>query len=179
MVPPMSGKALIAIAVICTAGCATVQHETTAPAPPHPSTGAPPPETIRPPEAGLSGRPQATPRPTPRPPNRAAGPAAAPTPAPQSAAAKIKANVTRPPGANAIVASRGTAGDAVPLFRQAIVLANARSAVAGLPAAPRTDFQQGMLTLTFDRGTPDQIAAAVNRVLDLPEITRLRANLPP
>lgn len=67
----------------------------------------------------------------------------------------------------------------VPLFRQAIVLASVRAALAGMPATPQAEFQNGLITLTFDRGTPQQIAAAVNRTLDTPEVSRLRVVLPP
>lgn len=66
----------------------------------------------------------------------------------------------------------------VPLFRQAIVLAAVRSAVAGSAAAPRAEFRNGRLTLAFDRGTNPEIAAAVNRALSVPEVTRLEIQLP-
>jgi len=61
----------------------------------------------------------------------------------------------------------------VPLFRQAIVLANVRAAIAGLPAPPKAEFQRGLLTLTFGQATSEQIAAAVNRAIEVPEVTRL------
>ena len=53
----------------------------------------------------------------------------------------------------------------MPLFRQAIVLANVRAAVAGLPAQPKAEFQRGLLTLTFPRGTQPEVATAINRTL--------------
>ncbi len=67
----------------------------------------------------------------------------------------------------------------VPLFRQAIVLANVRAAVAGLPAQPKTEFQRGLLTLTFPRGTQAEVATAVNRALTVPEVSRLQVILAP
>jgi hypothetical protein len=63
--------------------------------------------------------------------------------------------------------------DPVPLFRQAIVIASVRSAVAGSPAAPEAAFRNGQLTLAFRRGSPSEVAAAVNRALAVPEVTRL------
>jgi hypothetical protein len=66
-----------------------------------------------------------------------------------------------------------TAGEPVPLFRQAIVIASVRSAVAGSAAAPEASFRNGQLTLAFRRGTPSEVAAAVNRALAVPEVGRL------
>lgn len=80
-------------------------------------------------------------------------------------------------GTTLLVVARGQS-QPVPLFRQAIVLANVRSAVAGSPAAPRAEFRNGRLTLAFDRGTNPEIAAAVNRALSVPEVTRLEIRLP-
>lgn len=65
------------------------------------------------------------------------------------------------------------AAEPVPLFRQAIVIASVRSAVAGSAAAPEASFRNGQLTLTFRRGTPSEVAAAVNRALAVPEVGRL------
>lgn len=65
------------------------------------------------------------------------------------------------------------AGEPVPLFRQAIVIASVRSAVAGSPADPEASFRNGQLTLSFRRGTPTEVAAAVNRALAVPEVGRL------
>jgi hypothetical protein len=102
-------------------------------------------------------------------------------PAPQQTATgaaptAIRANVVR--DGNSLLVSRGPAAAPVPLFRQAIVLANVRAAVAGLPAQPRAEFQRGLLTLTFPRGTGPEVAAAVNRAIEVPEVTRLRV-IPP
>ena len=87
---------------------------------------------------------------------------------------------TTPPPAPAktgpIIVTRAGAAQAqpVPLFRQAIVLANVRAAVAGLPAQPKAEFQRGLLTLTFPRGTQAEMAAAVNRAFAVPEVSRIQ-----
>ena len=62
----------------------------------------------------------------------------------------------------------------VPLFRQAIVLANVRAAVADLPAPPQAEFRQGLLTLKFRGANSDQIAAAVNRAMTVPDVARVQ-----
>jgi hypothetical protein len=67
----------------------------------------------------------------------------------------------------------------VPLFRQAIVLANVRSAVADLPAQPKAEFQRGLLPLTFPRGKQAEVAAAVNRAFAVPEVSRIQVVLTP
>jgi hypothetical protein len=54
-----------------------------------------------------------------------------------------------------------------------------RASLAGLPGQPKAEFQRGLLTLTFPPAPQAQITAAINRVLAIPEVTRLRANLPP
>jgi len=79
---------------------------------------------------------------------------------------------------NALIITRGAATP-VPLFRQAIVLANVRAAVAGLPAQPKAEFQRGLLTLTFPPATQSEVTAAINRVLSVSEVNRVRANLQP
>lgn len=66
----------------------------------------------------------------------------------------------------------------VPIFRQAIVLANVRAALAGSRAAPKAEFRRGLLTLTFTRGTPAEVAEAINRALSVPEVQRLAAAVP-
>jgi hypothetical protein len=99
-------------------------------------------------------------------------------PAPSKPAPAINAKVSREPGGQSVLVTRGAA-EPVPLFRQAIVLANVRAAIAGLPAPPKAEFQRGLLTLTFGQASSEQIASAVNRAIEVPEVTRLRANLPP
>lgn len=132
-------------------------------------------KTAPPTAASLPGSPKPLVRPIPRTPP-APQPAArtAPTPLP---ATTIRANVISQ--GNSYLVSRDTAADPVPLFRQAIVLANVRAAVAGLPAQPKAEFRRGLLTLTFLDGTQPEIAAAINRALSVPEVTKLRATLPP
>ena len=93
--------------------------------------------------------------------------AAAPT-----VATPIRANVVNE--GNSLLVTRSTAAAPVPLFRQAIVLANVRAAVAGLPAQPKAEFQRGLLTLTFPRGTQAEMAAAVNRAFAVPEVSRIQ-----
>ena len=85
----------------------------------------------------------------------------------------------RDPADNSLLVSRGTATEPVPLFRQAIVLASVRAAVAGLPAQPKAEFNRGLLTLTFPPGSKTEVTAAINKALTVPEVTRLRANLAP
>jgi hypothetical protein len=164
----MSGKApfVAALLALAAAGCSSVSD--TAPSVPAP---APIVATTRP-------QPQPTPvnKTAPRP---AKPTPPAPKPAPQTTpAAGINANVTRGSG-NSLLVSRGSKADPVPLFRQAIVLADVRASLAGLPAEPKAEFQRGLLTLTFPRASQAQVTAAINKALTVPEVTRLRANLPP
>jgi len=162
----MAGKALISalLAVLLTA-CTTprtvIEPAATAavvaPATAAPAVVAPP----RPPATRTTARPVA------RPP--------APPPAATSELGTlIRGHVTRE--GHTLFVTRG-ANNPVPLFRQAIVLANVRSALAGTPAT--AEFRRGLLTVNFPSGTNRQIAGAINRVLQVPEVTRLRANLPP
>jgi len=171
----MTGKTpLVAVLAILLLAACTPVRET--PAPPAPTAVFTPPRTAAP-SAPKPATTRAKPRSTPRPPPPAANPPAPPAPPRPSPA--INAKVSREPGGQSVLVTRGTAAEPVPLFRQAIVLANVRAAVAGLPAPPKAEFQRGLLTLNFDQATPEQIAAAVNRAIEVPEVTRLRANLPP
>ena len=101
-------------------------------------------------------------------------PPAPPPPAAPEIGTLIRGHVTRE--GNTLFVTRG-ANEPVPLFRQAIVLASVRSALADTPAT--AEFRRGLLTVNFPSGTNRQIAAAINRTLQVPEVTRLRANLPP
>jgi len=94
-----------------------------------------------------------------------------PKPVPSPSTAPV---VAAPPTAAIISKPGAPATQPVPLFRQAIVLANVRAAVAGLPAPPQAEFRQGLLTLRFRETTPDQVAAAVNRAMSVPEVTRVQ-----
>jgi len=85
---------------------------------------------------------------------------------PQDTPAKIEPRIITKAGA--------AQAQPVPLFRQAIVLANVRAAVAGLPTQPKAEFQRGLLTLTFPNGTEEEVTAAVNRALAVPEVSRIQ-----
>ena len=65
----------------------------------------------------------------------------------------------------------------VPLFRQAIVLADVRAALASSPARPVATFRQGTLTLSFSGGSDSEIADAVNRALQTGEVSRVEATI--
>jgi len=139
-------------------------------------TAAPPATTPQQPPASPREVAASASKPAPRPGPR---PAVKPRPSPvrtPAATETIQGSVQQ--DGNALVITRG-APIPVPLFRQAIVLANVRAAVAGLPAQPKAEFQRGLLTLTFPNSSQPEITAAINRALAVPEVNRLRANLPP
>jgi hypothetical protein len=161
----MPRKNLIAaccVAAGLTAGCASLRPPNVTPAPPAETPTAQPAPAQKP-------RPRPT---TPSVAQQAPRPAVTPR-----ATLPIRGSVTKEGGS--LLVTRGTAGEPVPLFRQAIVLANVRAAVAGLPAQPQAEFQRGLLTLTFPRGTQPEVATAINRTLAIPEVTRLRVIPPP
>lgn len=154
-------------AALLASGCAGLRQ------PPAPKA-APPQESPASPRAVATPSPKLAARPVPRP---MARPTPRPTPARTATPIPaIRANVTK--DGNSLVVARGPAAAPVPLFRQAIVLANVRAAVAGLPAQPQAEFQRGLLTLDFARGSQSEINTAINKALGVPEVTRLRANLP-
>jgi hypothetical protein len=162
----MSGKVplVAALLALASAGCGTVREAA-------PGTPAPVIATARP-------QPQPTPvkKTAPRPVEPAPP---SPKPAPRKPPAPdINANVTRESG-NSLLVARGPKAEPVPLFRQAIVLADVRASLTGLPAEPKAEFQRGLLTLTFPRASQAQVAAAINKALTVPEVTHLRANLTP
>lgn len=74
-----------------------------------------------------------------------------------------------------MIVTRANTPDAptVPLFRQAIVLAAVRAAVAGCASPPVAEFKHGLLMLTFAGGTPADIANAVNRAIAVPDVVRV------
>jgi hypothetical protein len=81
-------------------------------------------------------------------------------------------------GSTFLVTRRNTATvPTVPLFRQAIVVAAVRAALAGLPAEPTAEFSGGALTLSFARGSAIEVASAINRAIAVPEVLRLRVVL--
>jgi hypothetical protein len=169
----MSGKTpLVALlAALSLAACTSVREKPTPPAVAAPAAAIAALPTPKP----ASANP--VPRTTTRPSSTRSTPAT--TSPPPRPATGINANVSREPGGNSLLVTRGSAAAPVPLFRQAIVLANVRAAVAGLPAPPKAEFQRGVLTLTFPRGTQPEVTIAINRALTVPQVTRLRANLPP
>ncbi|MFZ4483338.1 MAG: hypothetical protein ACOYOL_05075 [Chthoniobacterales bacterium] len=81
-------------------------------------------------------------------------------------------------GSSFLVTRRGTTTvPAVPLFRQAIVVAAVRATVAGQPAEPTAEFSSGALTLTFTRGSPEEVASTINRAIAVPEVLQVRVVL--
>ena len=170
----MTGKTpIIAMLTALSLAACTSVRKTPAPSAPTVATTAP---VLAPQPTPKPTPSQAKPRPRPGPSATRATPTA--SSAPPRTATAINARVSREPGGNSLLVTRGSAADPVPLFRQAIVLANVRAAVAGLPAQPKAEFQRGLLTLTFPRGTQPEVATAINQALTIPEVTRLRANLP-
>ncbi len=181
----MPSKAVIALAAAAAfalAGCAAARKPPT----PVPPTPAPQPEPApqAQPEIHAPAHPAATPVPArraPQPPPRPKAPAAAPAPTPRQPAlpSLIEGKTTWVDyGRSLVVARDSTPGvPPVPLFRQAIVLASVRAAVAGSPAAPKAEFRRGLLTLTFPGGTTQEIAAAVNRAIAVPEVSKLGVQL--
>lgn len=65
----------------------------------------------------------------------------------------------------------------VPLFRQAIVLADVRAALASSAARPNAEFRNGTLSLTFNRASEAEIADAVNRALGAGGVRRISATI--
>ena len=167
----MAGKTRMfaALSISALSACTTVP-ETAAPAPPAAAAALPRTAPPAAKAAPTGPEPRSAPRPSPTRPTQTATPAAPPS-------STINANVTRNAD-DSLLISRGSNTQLVPLFRQAIVLANVRAAVAGLPVPPKAEFNRGLLTLTFPPGSTTDAAAAINQVLAVPEVTRLRAKLP-
>ena len=163
----MSGKALIIIiaSAALLAGCATTPPPATLPtekpAPSVHSTDLPPPA------------PALRLKPATRPPTAAASAKPAPS---KNLADHINGIVVQ--NGRSLTVTRGIPQPPVPLFRQAIVLATVRTTLNNSPATPQASFQRGELHLLFDRGSNEQIASTINRVLTVPEVTRLHATLP-
>lgn len=84
----------------------------------------------------------------------------------------INADSTWTTYGRSLIVTRG-ADIAVPIFRQAIVLAAVRDALADSPVAPKAEFLKGMLTLTFNKGTSAEIARDINRAIAVPEVAKL------
>lgn len=105
------------------------------------------------------------PRPAATPARTRPSPPARPT-APSRPAGGPDMTIVTKPGASP--------AQSVPLFRQAIVLANVRASVADLPDPPQAEFRQGLLTLKFRGQSSEQISTAVNRAMSVPEVTRVQ-----
>jgi len=105
------------------------------------------------------------PRPT-RSASSARTPAPTASPTANSSANENTAVIVTKPGASP--------AQPVPLFRQAIVLANVRASLAALPNPPQAEFRQGLLTLTFREAPGEQVTTAVNRAIAVPEVARIQ-----
>lgn len=162
----MSGKALIIIASAgMLAGCSTPQHTPAANlhvSSPNAVIAEPKPLPIAP---AKKPDPRTTPRPALRP------------PAPNTSLTEM-INGTVSQNGRQLTVTRGAPTAAVPLFRQAIVLAAVRATLNNFRPAPQASFQRGQLHLDFASGSEAEIATVINRTLDLPEVTRLLATLP-
>ena len=99
-----------------------------------------------------------------------------PTTVKSAPSSRSSAQIAPANGSNAVIVTKPGASTArpVPLFRQAIVLANVRASVADLPNPPQAEFRQGLLTLTFPAGSLGEVSSAVNRAMAVPEVTRVQ-----
>lgn len=167
----MQSKVLIAIAVaaLLAGGCTTHRPESI-------TQNNRPATTIAP----YAVTPPSSPSPTPSPVRKTSSSVAPKTtPAPSADIIfLIRAKATWIEHGRSLVVITSTAGQPVPLFRQAIVLASVRAALAKGSIRPDAEFRRGLLTLTFSNGTPAQIAEAINRALSIPEVRKLVAILP-
>jgi len=173
----MSRKVLLGH--LCTAlflaGCATVREE---PAPPAPAASAP----------MAKPKPAASPTVKKKKPRTVSQPAPPKprTPATASNRAELPAMIGSgaswtSPGFQSLAVKRGTPSvqQPVPLFRQASTLAAVRATLADSPARPQAEFRNGVLTLTFDRGSNEEIASAVNKTLSVTGSRSLQVALHP
>ncbi len=176
----MSRKAVIstwAVLLLLSVGCARVR-ETSAPresavsATLQPAT---PEKTIvtRHPPRRTAPHSRARPAPTPRTASAQPGAVAQPPDSRHSdLPSLINANSIWTANGRSLVVSRDI-DTPVPLFRQAIVLAAVRDALADSPIEPKAEFLKGTLTLTFDKGTSVEMARDINRTIAIPEVARL------
>jgi len=174
----MTSKARIVapwLLMLAIAGCATEGNrpQTAPPVPAQATVVAPPPA---PPRPAAPRRPRAKPAPTPTP--------APPAPAGRASYSTLPSMITDPASwteqGRSMVVVRDAAGSdkTVPLFRQAIVLGQVRSALAESKAAPAATFGHGSLTLDFSQGSTEEIAEAVNKALAVPEVGSVQILLP-
>ena len=157
--------------LILLSGCASPPQAT----PPQPVVIRPsaPTAVKTPPAKAL--RPRQTPPAVASPPRKKI----TPKPSPDTASL-VRSDVVKENGGRTLLITRQPSqSKPVPLFRQAIILAKVRAALTALPVRPQAEFQRGLLTLNFTKGTPTQISGVINRAMQLPEVQRLRANLPP
>lgn len=169
----MSGKVLITIAgVVLLAGCAPTREVA-----PEAGKLTPPPAPA--PQSPTAASTTATTART-TPPRPAARPPTPPTPAPaySDLPRMVRGQASWIQRGEVLAVNSAAGAEPVPLFRQAIVLANVRATVAGSRAMPRVEFRRGVLHLDFDRGNSPQIADTVNRALTVPEVTRVKVTLP-
>ncbi len=161
-------------AALALAGCTTAR-EKSAPPPPAPTAPTPAPAPAQTTTAADKPKPRPAARPTPRPIRVAATPTRADLPA------MIGAGATWTVPGSTLAVNRGNtpARQAVPIFRQAGALATVRAALADSPARPQAEFRNGVLTLTFDRGSNEDIAAAVNKTLSVTGGRSLQVALQP
>jgi hypothetical protein len=168
----MQSKVLIAAGVVALliTGCTTPNRETTVP-----NKQPAPSATIR--SAASSTSPQTAIRsPTV---SASANTTKATPPAPTTdIIALIRAKATWIEPGRSLAVIRSNSEQPVPLFRQAIVLAEVRAALARTPARPQAELRRGQLTLIFSEGTSAQIADAINRTIGIPEVQRLTVILP-
>lgn len=167
--------ALLGTAAILLAGCAAVREQ---PAPAAPAAQVAPAPAPKPAAQRTTAKPKA---------QTVSHPALRKSPQPGAQASRsdlpavIGSGATWAVPGKTVIVNRGVAGStpAVPLFRQAGVLASVRAAVQDSPAQPQAEFRRGVLTLTFNRGSNDEIAAAVNKALSIPEARKLQVSLQP
>jgi len=176
----MASKFLLApsfAAALLLAGCATARKEATPPQPVTQTVAIPatretpdkPALKRKPQTASRTASPRKTPPPVPAETTRAALPG------------MIGSGATWSVPGQSLAVSRGGAASSqpVPLFRQAGTLASVRAALAGSPAQPQAEFRNGVLTLKFDRGSNEEIAAAVKKTLTVTGNRDLRVALQP
>lgn len=164
------------------AGCATGSHQP-APAPTPPPARLPAPVVLRTPS---STPPRPTASAKPKPPAHSPPPPAKPTASvPVSSRAALPSLIGHGaswngPDYHVLNVQRGTIEpqQPVPIFRQASALASVRAALADSSKPPQAEFRHGLLTLTFDQSSNNDIAEAVKKTLTIPEARNLQVILP-
>ena len=163
----MSGKVLIAAcvaALLLAAGCTRVQEQ----APPQKTAAVAPPPNAAP--KPVPERPPAKPAQVTAAPAASREPAAPPPPRRASLPALIKADTAWIDYGKVLVVTRGN-HQPVPLFRQAIVLASVRAAVAGSPPH-RARSSAATLTSPSDAARMPK-SPLPSTAIAVPEVSRL------